>query len=335
MRAGRTAASAALLGAVLLAGAAVVSFAAAHAAKEGASTRGDLDLLRRRVALLESELALARSRKPYVIVDAPGHRLRYGLLGMTVREIPAGEIRIDGLKRAHGAIAPAPVTLAGIMTLKEKENDPRLAPLTPEQIEAGASDENVADALPPEAPADFRVQLNQPVALRVEGVPEKDSVLAGATGWWRRLLPGGNRGGVTLHLTVHVEETAAREIYRSLVPGYYLALVAPNGYVFPDAALESPRAVKPGRPARFAAPQPGPAPQGVPFRIPPPVPEGAAEATTGGGAEAPASDGAPTPAVEATPEPAADSPDGEAAPEPSPEPPQEDPPGSSGTDGGA
>ena len=324
--------------AALLAVAAVVSFAAARAAREGASTRGDLDLLRRRVALLECELALARSRKPYLIVDAPGHRLLYGLLGMTVREIPAGEIRIDGLKRAPGA-APAPVTLAGIMTLKEKENDPRLAPLTPEQIEAGASDENVADALPPEAPADFRVQLNQPVALRVEGVPEKDGVFAGATGFWRRLLPGGNRGGsVALRLTVHVEETAAREMYRSLVPGYLLALVAPTGYVFQDAALESPRAVKPGRPARFAAPPPGSAPQGVPFVIPPPVPEGAAgEAGSTGEAAEPASEGASTPAVEATPEPAPGPSDPrETPPEPQPEPPHGAPPsGSAGMGGGA
>jgi len=314
--------------AALLAVATAVSFDAVLAAKEGASTRGDLDLLRRRVALLECELALARSRKPYLIVDAPGHRLRYGLLGLTVREIPAGEIRIDGLKRAHGAAAPAPVTLAGIMTLKEKESDPRLAPLTPEQIEAGASDENVADALPPEAPADFRVQLNQPVALRFEGVPEKDSVLAGATGFWRRLLPGGKRSDVDLHLTVHVEETAAREIYRTLVPGEYLAVVAPNGYVFPEAALEAPKAIKPGRAARVVTPQPGPAPQGVPFVIPPPVPAGTAEeAGSAGETAAPASREAPTPAVEATPEAApAPAEPRETPPEPPPEPPQADPP---------
>lgn len=317
----------------LLAAAAMVSFAVALAAREGASTRGDLDLLRRRVALLECELALARSRKPYLIVDAPGHRLRYGLLGMTVREIPAGEIRMDGLARARGAAAPPIEALAGIMTLKEKENDPRLAPLTPEQIEAGASDENVADALPPEAPADFRMQLNQPVALRVEGVPEKDSVFASAAGFWRRLIPGGGkRGGIALHLTVHVEETAAREIYRSLVPGEYLALVAPNGYVFPEGSVESPRRAKPGRPARLAAPQPGPAPQGVPFRIPPPVPEGAAaEATSAGEAtEAPAPEG--TPAVEATPEPAP-APADPSPRETAPEAPPGDPPSDSG--GGA
>jgi hypothetical protein len=292
----------------LLAGAALVSVAAARGAREAGSTRGDLDLLRRRVALLECELALARSRKPYLIVEAPAHRLRYGLLGMTMREIPSSEIRIDGLKRGGGAVAPAPERLAGVVTLKEKEKDPRLAPLTPEQIEAGASDENVADALPPESPADFRIQLNQPVALRVEGIPEKGSVLGGAFGWWRWLgLGGGNRGArIALHLTVHVEETAAREIYRSLVPGEYMVLVAPDGFVLPDAGLESPRGIKSGRPARPPVSQPGPVPAGVPFQIPPPVDEEAADGVSpvNGSAGESGPEGEATPAVEATPEPA-------------------------------
>jgi len=159
--------------AAALAAAPLLSGAADRAVRAGAPTRADLDLVRREVARLEGELALARSRKPYLVVDAPANVLRYGLLGMTMREIPARAIRIEGLGRSGAEDEPGPQALAGIMTLKEKERDPRLVPLTPEQIEAGAADENVADALPPEAPVDFSVRFKQPIVLRVEGVPEK------------------------------------------------------------------------------------------------------------------------------------------------------------------
>jgi len=297
----------------LLAGAAIDSKAAPGAVRASAATRGDLDLLRRRVAVLESELALARSRKTYLIVDAPGKRLRYGLLGMTVREIPSTAIWMDGLRLAGEEGPPGPLALAAIVTLKEKEKDPRLSPLTPEQIEAGAADENVADALPPEAPADFDLQFKQPIVLRVEGVPEKKTAWTGALGWWSRLWPSGSGSGVVLRLAVHVDETAAREIYRSLVPGEPMLLVAPIGYRLPDAGQEPPRSVRPGRPARPPVLQPGPSPQGVPFRIPPPVSEATADEA------GPASDGAEGPAVEMAPAPPA-----EATPEPTP--PPTDPP---------
>ena len=278
------------------------------APRAAAPTRADLDLLRRRVAVLESELALARSRKTYLVVDAPGKRLRYGLLGMTMREIPSSAIRIDGLHYTGEEGAPGPLALAAIATLREKEKDPRLSPLTPEQIEAGAADENVADALPPEAPADFDLQFKQPIILRVEGIPEKKGAWTGAFGWWGRLWPGrgGSGNGVVLRLSVHVDETAAREIYRSLVPGERMLLVAPIGSHLPDAGQESPRSVRPGRPVRPPAPQPGPSPQGVPFRIPPPVSQGPADGAgpASGAAEGPAVEGAPAPPAEATPGPA-------------------------------
>src|SRR2546428_11149058 len=109
----------------LLAGAAIDSKAAPGAVRASAATRGDLDLLQRRVAVLESELALARSRKTYLIVDGPGKRLRYGLLGMTMREIPSSAIRIDGLHYTGEEGAPGPLALAAVAALREKEKHPR------------------------------------------------------------------------------------------------------------------------------------------------------------------------------------------------------------------
>jgi hypothetical protein len=271
----------------VLAGTALASGATARAPRAGVSTRADLDLLRRRVALLESELALARSRKPYLVVDAATKHLRFALLGMTLREIAATSIRIDGLRRAGQERVSGPLSLAGIVTLAAKDKDPRLEPLTPEQIEAGAADENVADALPPEAPADFGVRFKQPIALRVLGVPQKTTSWSRLSGWWSRPWRRGGSGELGLRVTVHLDETAARELYRALIPGARLVLVPPAGFLLPDAGQEAPRGVRPGRPARPPSAQPGPAAQGVPFRIPPPVGEGPADGAT------PADEGAP------------------------------------------
>src|SRR5213594_3031983 len=112
-------------------------------------TRADLDVLRRRVALLESEHVLGMSRKPYVVLDLGARTLRYGLLGMTLRELRLDSAEAWGLKVVSGDGTPAPSSVAAILTLQEKERDPRLSPLTPAQIEAGATDEDAADVLPP------------------------------------------------------------------------------------------------------------------------------------------------------------------------------------------
>ena len=120
-----------------------------------------------------------------------------------------------------------------------------------------------------------------------------------------------------------MDETAAREIYRSLVPGEYMVLVAPDGFVLPDAGLESPRGIKSGRPARPPVSQPGPVPAGVPFRIPPPVDEEAADGASpvNGSAGESGPEGESAPAVEATPEPAPDQADPPAQDTPPEEPP--------------
>ncbi len=243
------------------------------AGSAGVPTRADLDALRRRVALLETELALSQSRKPYLVLDAPARRLRYRLLGMTMREIPLRSVEVSGLRRAGAGSAPGPLTLAGIVTLKEKDGDPRLTPLTPAEIEAGAADENVADALPPEAPAAYSLRFKQKVAVRVEGLPEKRTVWTRAASWWRRLQPGGDRGGgrVGIKVALRLEEAKAREVYRSLVPGERLVLVPPEGFILPEAGQEAPGGVRSGRPVKPPAPRPPPPAEGVPFQIPPPV----------------------------------------------------------------
>jgi hypothetical protein len=298
------------------AGAWLESAAATRATRPAPSplTRADLAVLRGRVALLESELALARSRKPYLVVDAGARRLRFALLGMTMRDFPAQEIDIDGLRRPGDGGVPGPLSLAGIVTLKEKEKDPRLSPLTPEQIEAGAADENVADALPPEAPVVYALSFKQPVAVRIDGSPAKTIALSRASSWWQRMWPG-SQGGMaeaSLRLTVRLDETTAREMYRALLPGERLLIVPPSGRLLPEAGQESPRSVRPGRPVKPSAPQPGPPVPGVPFRIPPPVAESPAGGTApAGGGSAPGETG--DPAVGAAPPAPAD-----AAPAPTP-----------------
>ncbi len=303
---------------------AALLLAAAGAGSAAVPIHADLDALRRRVALLESELALSKSRKPYLVLDAPARRLRYRLLGMTMREIPLQSVEISGLRRADEGGVLGPLTLAGIATLKEKDGDPRLLPLTPAEIEAGAADENVADALPPEAPAGYALRFRQPVIVRVEGIPEKQTVFTQAASWWRRLRPGTGRGKgrIGMRVILHLEEARAREVYRSLVPGERIVLVPPEGFLLPFAGQEAPGSVRPGRPVNPPAPGPGPPAQGVPFQIPPPVdtaPENGAEGDhpPPAGAE-PAATPARDPVPASTPAP------GPADPEPSPV--QNDPP---------
>ena len=231
-------------------------------------THADLDAARRRVALLESELALARARKPYLVVDVQANRLSFALMGTTLREIGARAILVEGL--VDGAAAASPTALAGILTLQTKEGDPRLTPLTPEQIEAGAADENVADALPPEIPAAYGLSFRQPVQVRVETVPAASGALTRAASFWRGLW--GRRGpAAAVRVTIRLDENPARELYRALIPGERVILVAPPGLALPDAGQEAPRSIRPGRAAKPPAVTTEPVAPGVPFQIPPPV----------------------------------------------------------------
>src|SRR5206468_4141480 len=138
----------------------------------------------------------------YIVVDGEGRKVRYALLGMTVREMPARQIDFEGLRRPGDGAASGPPALAGIVTLDRKEKDPRLSPLTPEQIEAGAADENVADALPPEAPVDYLLSFKQPVRLRVAGLPEKTTTLGRLSSWLRGWRSGGSGSGAAIALEV-------------------------------------------------------------------------------------------------------------------------------------
>ena len=300
---------------LVAAGASAAILGAGHADPGAlAPTRADLDGLRRKAARLECELALGRSHKPYLVVDAAQRQLRVALMGMTVREIPLESVELSGLVRAERSGAPGPAALAGITTLSEKEADPRLKPLTPSDVEAGAADENVADVLPPEAPAVYGLLFKQRMVARVEGMSDKSTSGSRLAEWWRSLWPGATAGsdGVALGAIVRMDATVAREIWRSILPGERLLVVPPNGFLLPDFDQEPPRSIKPPKTAPPPGPSQTPPAQGVPFRIPPPleapsangtVPEGNAPA----GAETPApgvGPGEPSPG-EGTPEPPA------------------------------
>jgi hypothetical protein len=239
-------------------------------------TRADLDRLRRRVALLESEHALGLSRKPYLVLDLGSRTLRYGLLGMALRELPLDGAEARGFVSVSGTGAPASTAVAGILTLDEKEKDPRLSPLTPAQIEAGATDEDAADVLPPEVPEDYALIFKQSLFLQVEGSPKEKGVggvLSSVGAWWRWLWgPGVGRSGTraSARVTVYVDEATAREVYRSLVPGQRVVLVPPTGLLLPEAGQETPRSIRAAKRAAPPPAEPEGAP-GVPFRIPPPL----------------------------------------------------------------
>ena len=272
-----------------------------------AATLSDLRAMRRAIDRLECETALGATRKPYVVLDLEGSRILFRLMGMTVREVPIQSIEAGRLLAASlsGRSQEPASSVAGIFTLQEKEGDPRLAPLTPEQIEAGLDDENAADALPPEPPASYDLFFKEPVKLRIAGSPRSGAVggvLASMTSLWRDLVGRGGEGRgreVAFRVTIRIEETAAREIYRALVPGERWLVLPPAGLILPEARQEPPRSIRAAAPAPRPSPAPKPSEPGVPFRIPPPVEIDAS------GAPGPE----PSPAPAAGPELAAPAPD--------------------------
>jgi hypothetical protein len=198
------------------------------------ATRTDLDAERRRVSALESEVALASTRKPYLVLDLGSRTLRYRLMGMTTREVPLPGLTIKGLAAATAA-APSP-TLAGIFTLREKDGDPRLKPLSPEQVEAGADDENAANVLPPEPPKAYGLKFKQPIAVRVEGhqpAAGVHGVLASLREGWRRLFGDRDDGDAQLVVSLMLDAGTAAEVYRSLLPEQHWLVLPPSGYVLP------------------------------------------------------------------------------------------------------
>jgi len=235
------------------------------------ATRTDLDTERRRVVALESEVALASTRKPYLVLDLGSRTLRYRLMGMTTRELPLPGLTIKGLAAATTA-APPP-TLAGIFTLREKDGDPRLKPLSPEQVEAGADDENAANVLPPEPPKAYGLKFKQPISVRVEGREQAagvHGVWAGLSARWRRLFSGESDEDALLVVSLMLDAGSAAELYRSLLPDEHWLVLPPSGFVLPAAGQEAPPRPKPPKPIPVKPVKPV-EPPGVPFQIPPPV----------------------------------------------------------------
>jgi hypothetical protein len=260
-----------------MAAAGLLLFAALAGALAGpVPTHADLQTERRRGAVLESEVALAATRKPYLVLDLQAKALRYRLMGMTMREIAVPEVSVLGLVASDEA-ADTPA-LAGIFTLREKEGDPRLKPLSPEQVEAGADDENAANVLPPEPPKEYRLMFKQPLALEVVGHPEAQGV-GGAwsrfTGFLSRLR--GPRGDEDdrLRIALHLDPQSAAEVYRSLIPELRLLIVPPTGLILPAAGQEAPPKPRAPRTAPKSPSKPA-EPKEVPFAIPPPVDENGA-----------------------------------------------------------
>ena len=149
-------------------------------------TRSDLEALRRLVAQLEGQSALEATRKPYLVLDLGARTLQYRLMGMVLRDIPLASAGTRGLRPAPRGASPAPEALAGIFTLAEKDADPRLTPLTPDQVEAGADDENAADVFPPAAPAGYGLHFRQALDIQVQGAPEGSLVHGAFSGPSRR-----------------------------------------------------------------------------------------------------------------------------------------------------
>jgi hypothetical protein len=241
-------------------------------------TQSDLDAARRRSAVMESEFALASTRKPYLVLDVASRTLRYRLMGMTVREIALTAIDVRGFEAGLPDGPSDPPRLAGIFTVREKEGDPRLHPLSAEQVEAGDDDENAANILPPEVPKTYRLSFKQPLRVQVEGQPaERGAVMRtwdSVKAVFRRLSGRPHDDEAIILVEASLDPATAAEVYRSIIPELRLLLIPPPGYILPQAGQEPPPKPKPPRAEPVRPLQPAER-AGVPFQIPAPQEDGA------------------------------------------------------------
>lgn len=258
-----------LMGAV----AAALACSAASAA-DPVPSRDDLEAALARVAALEADHALARTRQPWIVLDLPAGMIRYRLMGLELRDVPLAGIETDGLiRRSDGTGTPTAGSLAGILVLKEKEDDPRLSPLTPAEAGSGEDDENSAGALPPEAPADYRLWFEQSIEMRIRGTGGGAGLGERLRGWWRSVRPwrAGGEDPAVVRLTIEVEREAAREIYRSLAPGSRFVLAPQPGYLLPEIGQPDAATIRPVGPRpRPAPPAPSVPKPEIEFQLPQP-----------------------------------------------------------------
>jgi hypothetical protein len=233
-------------------------------------------------------------------------------MGMTMREVELPGVRVTGLVPSTPEAQRDAPFLAGIFTLDEKEGDPRLNPLTPEQVEAGDDDENAANVLPPEPPKTYRLKFKQSFGLQVES-EEKGGAVHGlkrvSRSIWERLGGGSDAKSTRLAVAIQLEPGPAAEVYRSLIPSLRFLVIPPRGFVLPAAGQEPPPKPKAARPAP-AKPPKSIEPPGVPFQIPAPVDE-SGNPRENGPPEAPAAE--PPPAA-----PSSTAPQDAPAPQPTP-----------------
>lgn len=227
----------AVLAFVLAAGVGAIAFLALR--RPDYSPRKTPPTVEQEARLLEAELPLASTRKPYLILDLVSSRLIYRISGMTPKEIP---FRIDSIRGPGGWLLPDPDSLA-ILVL-EGRGAPRevIRPPDPDKPVDPLKDPKI---FPPDPPSDYILSFDRPVKVRIVG--EKD------TGWKDRLGSlkkavrqwlgmGKGRGGLRIQLRLPAER--AQEIYRGLYHGEKLLLL---GLKEPSPQAPLPRADPPRR----------------------------------------------------------------------------------------
>jgi len=170
--------------------------------------------------LLEAELPLASSRKPYLILDLVSSGLLYRISGMTPKEIP---FRIDSIRGPEGWLVPDPDALS-ILVL-EGRGAPRevIRPPDPDNPVDPRKDPKV---FPPDPPTDYILSFDRPVKVRILG--EKDAGWKDSLGSLRKAVrrwlgKGSGRGGIQIQLRLPAER--AQEIYRGLYHGEKLLVL--------------------------------------------------------------------------------------------------------------
>jgi hypothetical protein len=173
---------------------------------------------------LQTELPLAASKKPYLVLDLLSSRIIYRISGLTPKTIP---VKIDSIREGRRFRSLAPDAL--ILLVLQARGAPRevIKPPDPGKPQDPLKDPNV---FPPDPPSTYTLEFDRPVKIQIlgdehEGWRGRLSFLLRTVRQWLGKGPG--RDEVEIRLSLPAPK--AQEIYRGLYRGERILVLGVDG----------------------------------------------------------------------------------------------------------
>jgi hypothetical protein len=169
---------------------------------------------------LETELPLAASRMPYLVVDLLSSRIIYRISGLSPKTIP---FRIDSIRGKQGRMALAQEGQS--LLVLQGRGAPReiIKPPDPNQPVDPLKDPKI---FPPDPPKSYTLSFEGPVTIEIVGEKEggwKDRLATFARSFRKWL--GRGRGNGKVQIRLRLPAARAQEIYRGLYRGEKVLLL--------------------------------------------------------------------------------------------------------------